>query len=294
MYFAFRESDRRTTHETKTFASGNPEVLVYAAQPQDTAYSGTVTPQGTSQSTPLQFRTIYAGDFGYEGTQRAEYKNTFARFATNTPVTISITVPGSPTLAELHSATAVMASSVSNGTVTFTLPAGAANYYLKTNSSADQGHVAVINFWVDDIATIAAAKPAGATEVAIGQSLQDAINAAAPGTTLYLGPGVHTASNISFKDKSQITLVLHPNAVLKQQGGNDTDPFISFDPASKIVIKGPGEIQGEKGNQLTVIYAKGLWDSTFSDFFLYKVHHRDGWTLHIYQLLSLRTMKFVI
>jgi len=287
IYFSVRESlikKHETTKDIPSLASQSMNILVYDASPKDTTYTGTLTVKDSAETLPLQFRTIKSDDFGYGGDERAKFKSTIVRFATKTNVTLSITIPGNPTQAELRSPTSQIPVNINNGTVTFDLNSHPGNYYLKTNASSN-GYIDAVQIWVDDLNTLITSKPENAIEILSGQPIQPVIDSATDGSTIFLSNGVHATNNLSLKNKNNIKIVLSPNAVLKQNEGNtnEDNPFIDLSQATNITISGPGEIQSAKNNQKTVITLKESQQMIFADFLLYKVHHRDGWTLHIYQ-----------
>jgi|GEM_PF-3693377 len=283
IYFSLRESDTKKDHakinDLTASASQNENIWVYDALPADDSFTGTIAVKDSTERLPLQFRTIRSTDYDYDN-EREKYKTTIVRFATKTAVSLSISIPGNPTTAELRSPTQTLPVSVTNGTITFDLPPNPGNYYLKTDLPKDNGYINTMVFWVDDMNTMIPERPTDAVEITPGQSIQTVIDSFSNGGTIYLAPGVHTSNNLSFNNKSGILMILHPNAQLVQQSSDG--PFITMEGASHITIKGAGEIRGAKGNKDTVLSTKNADTITFADFFLYKVHHRDGWTLHIY------------
>ncbi len=261
-------------------AEGN--IVVYNTPSPEPAIQGSVASSAAGTPKNLQFRTIKSDDFGYND-YRSKFKTIIARFANHASSFISITLPSTPQFAELRSPTGTIPAKIDGAKVSFELPAGAGIYYFKSDVKTDAAgdYVETIVFWVDDPAALALTAPAGATQVAPGQSIQAAIDAAQAGAVIYLAAGTHEINQIMIDKKQSLTILMHPEAVIQQTGTGTT--FIEIKGSDQITIKGPGSIQGAKGNEKTVFYVKESKNVTLNDFFLYKIHHRDGWTLHIYQ-----------
>lgn len=271
---------QRVKRDIQTEASQSNNIFVYNVESTDTSFSGTAKEQGSDASAALKFRTIKSTDYGYDD-ERDKYKTTIVRMAIKTPVTISVNMPGNPTTAVVRSPTADIPSSISNGTLTFDIPASPGNYYVRTNFNDDNGYVPTLVFWIDDMNNINTSPPQGAITVNPGQPLQSVIDSAGSNSLIYLAEGVHALDTIRIENKDGITLLLHPNAVLNQT--SEGENFLEIDKSSNINIKGPGEIRGASGNEKTVLFAHDSTNLVFENFFLYKIHHRDGWTLHIYR-----------
>lgn len=263
--------------------AGNPiqgsSVIYDVLATPETQYSGTI--QVGSTTKPLKFRKVRSGDQGYEDSSRTKYKTVIARFATAAESTITLTLPSSPSWAVLYTPTSEIPTTIAGSTISFKLPAGPGIYALKTSVSTEAGHAEVVTFWVDDARTLALNPPASAIKVSPGDDLQAVINTAAPGSTIFLMPGTHEYTSIKIDQKNNLTFILHPSTLLIQReqpcaNSNDCPDFISILSSSNITIKGPGEIRGTRGMKRSVIYVRSSSGITLRDFFLYKVHHRDG------------------
>lgn len=246
----------------------------------DSAFSGTVNNSEGDVSKNLVFRTIKSDDFGYRGKERGLWKSTFTRFATNVPVNLKLKLSGNPTFAELRSATSLIETKINLNEVSFSLPPKPALYYLKTDVKTSGDYIETILIWVDDLANIQLSPPAGSTSLSPGQDLNAAIQSAQPGSVLYLQAGNYEFEKLEIKNKNGIKLIFHPEAVLSQNSSDSE--FIVIDSSQNIEFVGPGEIIAAKNNEKTVFKVNKSSDIKLNDFMLYKVHHRDGWTLHVY------------
>jgi hypothetical protein len=259
--------------------------LVYDVAQLDTTFTGTVKAGSTTQ--PLKFRTIRSADFGYGSKVNTDYKTTIARMATDTSLQIAVTLPKNPAWAVLYSAQSELPTQIQGNKVSFTLPTGPAVYVLKTNVATENSPYAEsLAFWIDDLKQLALNPPAGSIQLSPGADLQTIINQAAPNTTIYLKPGLFEYESLSIRQKTNLRLVLHPSAVLAQikthpcRNSSPCDDFLTISQSNNITISGPGEIRTPA--QMATL-ALNIVDSdtvTLRDFFLYKIHHEDGWTLH--------------
>lgn len=264
--------------EPKPIISTN--IFVNNLRLPDSSYSGSVSNVEGNVSKDLVFRTIKSDDFGYRGTERGLWKTTFTRIASNVPVNLKLKLPGNPSYAELRSATAQIETKINLNEVSFKLPPKPALYYLKTDVKTAGDYIETILVWVDDLTNIQLTPPEDSTVLSPGQDISSVIENAQPGSVLYLQAGIYELENLEIKNKNGIKLIFHPEAVLSQ---NDKGKeFIVIDSSQNIEFVGPGEIIGAKDNQKTVFRVNKSSDIKLNDFLLYKVHHRDGWTLHVY------------
>lgn len=248
----------------------------------DNAFTGTVSNVSGSISKPMTFRTIHSDDFGYDGDERALWKSTYTRFAANETVNVKIKFPGTPDSVELRSATTLLPVVKNGNELSFSLPSKPALYYLKTDVDTTPGknYIETVLLWVDDLANIILTPPSGAVVVAPGQDLNSAIRSAQTGSIVYIQAGIHELSQLNLANKNGLKIILHPDAVLMQN--KSEGEFIALKDSQNVEIIGPGEIIASKGNKQTVFPVYKSTNIKLSDFLLYKIHHRDGWTLHVY------------
>ncbi|MDQ5981348.1 MAG: hypothetical protein QG570_95 [Patescibacteria group bacterium] len=253
---------------------------------QDPQVKGRISSASGGASSDLVFRQITSKDFGYTSdTQGARelYRTSIARFATDGEVKLSVTLPSTPQWAELRSATGVITTSIDKNIVNFKLPAGSGVYYMKTSvdllpSTSEESHDTIV-FWVDDMDEAYLTPPSGSKVLTPGQSIKNTIKAMSSGT-IYLSAGTYDEDDILIEGKNNLTLILHPNAVILQPFVENKDfrkNILRIANSSNIKLKGPGELRGAKGNGKRVIEIDKSNYIELDNFFLYKIHHREGY-----------------
>lgn len=255
-------------------------ILIYDVEKTDPTYSGTVRVGVTPH--PLKFRLITSADYGYGGEVRTLFRTYIARLAASGQTQYSITLPADAAWSKLYSAEGSIPTQTSGRTVTFTLPPGSGSYVLKTSvrTGGTGNYIESLVFWVDDYSRVALSPPPGALSINPTDNLQAAIDRAAPNTTFFIKPGLHQYKQILIQNKQNISLILHPNALMQQDPLSCSSAacydFIKIDHSRNITIAGPGEIRTLRRMGLAVINSWYSDSVTLRDFFLYKIHHRDG------------------